>query len=292
MTVLYAYNQTDLLSYNLNFWYANLVFDEFNNDANENGYEDNYHLYTDTSDALSLYGSGFDYSEEDMFFGSIQALSQWAWVPDDSLVDEGYYRERWHWEGWDDYEMQAFWIVGQTPETDDDLVLIKEVMSGEDTIYLSRYDDQINGFDDRDTIYGKQGNDLLLGGNGHDDLYGGRGNDKLKGLDGNDYLNGSSGADIFRGGRGRDEIFGGGGEDTFRFQTGDEKDVIVDFDATGVNHDVVDLSGLASITGWNDLKNNHMTGDHMGVLIDGGNGDVIRLRDVDLADLDSGDFVF
>ncbi|HCQ66028.1 MAG TPA: hypothetical protein DIU07_13150, partial [Rhodobacteraceae bacterium] len=261
-------------SFNLNFWYANLVFDEFNNDANENGYEDNYHLYTDTSDALSLYGSGFDYSEEDMFFGSIQALSQWAWVPDDSLVDEGYYRERWHWEGWDDYEMQAFWIVGQTPETDDDLVLIKEVMSGEDTIYLSRYDDQINGFDDRDTIYGKQGNDLLLGGNGHDDLYGGRGNDKLKGLDGNDYLNGSSGADIFRGGRGRDEIFGGGGEDTFRFQTGDEKDVIVDFDATGVNHDVVDLSGLASITGWNDLKNNHMTGDHMGVLIDGGNGDV------------------
>ena len=51
MTVLYASYQTNLDSYNLNYWYANPDFDEFRDDTNENGFEDSYFLY-EGSDAL------------------------------------------------------------------------------------------------------------------------------------------------------------------------------------------------------------------------------------------------
>ncbi len=53
MTTLYATYQTNLESYNLNYWYDNLEFDEFRDNTNENGFEDSYFLYVG-GDALAL----------------------------------------------------------------------------------------------------------------------------------------------------------------------------------------------------------------------------------------------
>lgn len=301
MTVLYAYDQTDLTSFNLNFWYANMVQEEFNDNANEGGFEDNYHLYTNTNDSLSFYGRDFAYDlGGDMTGGQIEALSQWAWVPDASLVDGGYWSERWHWADMD-YSMMDFWTAGDTTSLNDDYMVIRSILSGADTFFLSRESDSIRGFQGDDTMYGKAGHDVLNGnkgddhlngGRGFDELNGGLGDDTLLGLRGRDTLDGDRGNDTLRGGAMRDEITGGKGQDTFVFKTGDDKDVIMDFDAKGLAHDVIDLHDLASITSWNDLSNNHMSEVSGGVRIDGGGGDVIKLIGVDIDDLDSGDFIF
>jgi len=306
MTTLYSYDQTDLLSLNLNFWYSNLVFDEFNGDANENGFEDNYHIYTNTNDSLSLYGSGFARDGDgDMYFGTIEALSQWAWSPNPDLPDGGEWVERWHWNGWNQ-DMPAFWNIGDTPGTADDLAMLKQVMSGADTLYLSDFADEMHGFQGGDDIHGyagddilngnhgadslrgNTGNDELDGGVGNDILYGGRGKDTLKGGDGKDSLSGNLGDDTLRGGAGRDMVDGGAGSDRFVFKTGDERDVILDFEK---GTDVVDLRGLDSVTSWNDLLNNHMDQDGSSVVIDGLNGDDVVLRDTNLNDLDQDDFL-
>lgn len=301
MTVLYAYDQTDLTSYNLNFWYANIDREEFNDDANTGGWEDNYHIYTTTNDILSFYGSGF--AREiggNMTGGQIDALSQWAWVVDAGAPLGGYYTERWHWAGID-VSMMDFWAAGDTPSLADDRMLIRSILSGDDTFHLSDESDTIRGFQGNDIIHGRAGSDVLdgnlgddhlFGGRGFDHLSGGRGNDTLLGRNGHDTLNGNEGDDTLRGGAMRDTITGGKGQDTFVFKTGDDKDIILDFDWKGQAHDVIDLRGLDSITGWNDLENNHMSQVGSGVRIDGGGGDVIRLAGVHMSDLDSSDFIF
>jgi|GEM_PF-3874548 len=153
-------------------------------------------------------------------------------------------------------------------------VSFSNMYSGNDTFIGNRYADYIEA--------GK-GNDLVKG-------YGGR--DVLKGQAGKDILKGGNGDDVIRGGKGRDKEFGGKGEDTFKFNTGDDVSIIKDFDARGTSHDVIDLSGLKSVKGWSDLKNNHMERDGADVVIDGGNGDVIVINDVTLNSLDKGDFLF
>ncbi len=296
MTILYAYDQTNLATVNLDFWYGpNFAFDEFNSGAGTFGYADNYHLYTDTSDVLSLYGYGFDRgSEPFVSVGTLQDLSQWAWDGVSEWV------ERWHWSGWD-ADMSEFYAAGLTSSVADDLALISRVMSGTDLLYLSNYDDIMRGFGGNDEIYGRDGNDILQGnagndrlaGNlGEDALYGGTGWDNLNGGPNADFLRGGWGNDVLRGGEGRDELHGGLGVDTFTFKTGDDKDFILDFDAKGAVHDVLDLSDLASVRGWYDLKNHHMTQLGNDVRIDALNGDLIVLLNVDIRDLDKGDFIF
>ena len=56
------------------------------------------------------------------------------------------------------------------------------------------------------------------------------------------------------------------------FGTGSGKDKIMDFDA-GSGAEDVDLSGMASITGFSDLMNNHMTQVGTDVVINGGGDD-------------------
>ena len=134
-----------------------------------------------------------------------------------------------------------------------------------------------------DELFGNGGNDVLRGGNGNDSLNGGFGEDVLRGGAGDDWLHG---------GRGNDILVGEGGADTFVFESGGDFDRIQGFVATGPGQDVLDLSGLNSVTSWNDLSNNHMAAVGNNVRIDGLNGDVILLVNVSILDLDAGDFVF
>lgn len=114
-------------------------------------------------------------------------------------------------------------------------------------------------------------------------LHGNAGANTIDGKAGNDTIWGHGGADI---------LTGGTGSDQFVFATKDGKDAITDFAATGSSHDILDLTGLASISDYKDLAQNHMTQVGSDVLIDGLNGDSILLKNVKLAALDAGDFLF
>ncbi|MCB1327946.1 MAG: hypothetical protein KDK28_00070 [Maritimibacter sp.] len=182
--------------------------------------------------------------------------------------------------------------------------------AGEDTIFGGTGNDKLFGQGDDDVLkggggedllkgawgadmlYGESGNDTLKGGTGNDKLVGGTGNDVLYGEAGNDTLRGGSGEDRLVGGTGDDVLIGGRHADLFVFKTGWGVDTITDFDAKGGVHDTLNLRGLVSVRNWNDLKNNHLEVDGDDVVINGRNGDVVVLQNVDLADLDKGDFIF
>ncbi len=156
----------------------------------------------------------------------------------------------------------------------DDRSLFRQMMSGNDTITLSRFDDWFEGWDghDRmsggrgnDTLYGDSGNDTLLGGTGNDRLYGGSGNDRLwgdsgndllKGLTGNDYLQGGSGRDTIEGGAGRDTLNGGTGNDILRGGSG--ADIFVFYDRSGVDR-IVDFTRQDQIYLDSDLWTGRLT---------------------------------
>jgi Ca2+-binding RTX toxin-like protein len=191
--------------------------------------------------------------------------------------------------------LAAAWDSGSTTK------FLDVLLAGSDTITGTNYTDKFWGGNGNDTLNGLSGNDVLSGNAGNDKLYGGAGNDVLSGNEGNDSLNGESGNDKLSGGDGADKLTGGagtdilsgqGGIDTFVFKTKDAIDTIRDFDAVGSDHDFIDLSGPASITGFADLKAHHMTTVGTSVVIDGGNGDKLILENVKLANLDAGDFLF
>ena len=69
-------------------------------------------------------------------------------------------------------------------------------------------------------------------------------------------------------------------------------DTITDFAATGKYHDIVDLSKVSSIADYTDLKATHMSQHGHNVWIDGGQGDVLVLKGVDLHYLGKSDFLF
>ncbi|MFB2550853.1 hypothetical protein [Ensifer soli] len=123
----------------------------------------------------------------------------------------------------------------------------------------------------------------------------GTGNASANRIEGNNAANrldGGAGNDVLVGHRGNDTLTGGKGVDTFVFATGHGRDTITDFRAKGALHDVLDLTGLASITDFNDLKADHLTVKGADILINGLNGDSILLQNVALKDLDAGDFWF
>ena len=115
-----------------------------------------------------------------------------------------------------------------------------------------------------------------------DRFNGNRRNNRLTGTDGDDILNGKAG---------NDKLTGGLGADTFVFRRGHDRDLIRDFDATDADHDTLNLSGVNTIKSFEDLMANHVTETATGVVINGLHGDRIVLRNVDLADLDAGDFI-
>jgi Ca2+-binding RTX toxin-like protein len=114
----------------------------------------------------------------------------------------------------------------------------------------------------------------------------------IKGTAKANNLTGGVGADEIIGLAGNDKLTGGKGDDVFVFATGFDKDTVMDFDAKNAGHDRIDLSDLKSIKNFNDLTHSHMSEKGHDVVIDGGAGDVLTLKNVDIDDLAKGDFLF
>ena len=101
---------------------------------------------------------------------------------------------------------------------------------GDDLIYAGGGNNRIVGGHGNNTIHGGEGNDTIFGDSGADLLIGGSGNNFLDGGRGNDTIIGGSGNDTIIAGPGRDELWGGGGANTFIFRSGDNNNLIMDFD--------------------------------------------------------------
>ncbi|WP_424984582.1 calcium-binding protein [Microbulbifer sp. S227A] len=149
--------------------------------------------------------------------------------------------------------------------------------SGDDTLRGGKGNDSILGGGDDDRIFGDAGKDIIRGEGGHDRLLGGTGNDRMWGDGGNDTLDGGAGNDI---------MYGGFGSDTFVFSSGDDR--IRDFQSK----DRIDLSDVASITGFNDLRNNHAEDVGGNLVIDDGAGNTLTLVGFSEAELRANDFIF
>ncbi|WP_282078315.1 calcium-binding protein [Epibacterium ulvae] len=152
-------------------------------------------------------------------------------------------------------------------------------------------DDVLFGGLGRDRLVGNTGRDELNGGAGRDRLLGGGGNDTLAGGNGNDAVIGGAGRDVLNGGAGNDLLVGGRGLDTFVFRGRFGSDVVRDFNANQDGEDI-DLSAVGTIRNFNDLSRNHIEQVGNEVVIDALNGNTITLRNVQLDDLDAGDFIF
>ncbi len=109
---------------------------------------------------------------------------------------------------------------------EDSFDLAQTMFKGADSIFGTRFGEDLFGFNGRDRINAGGGADFVSGGNGNDRLYGGAGRDSL---------NGDGGDNLLSGGAGKDQLIGNdGGEDRFVFNTGlraGTADVIVDFNA-------------------------------------------------------------
>jgi len=136
-----------------------------------------------------------------------------------------------------------------------------------------------------DVFDGRGGKDEISGGDGNDQLSGGGGRDQLSGDAGRDTLRGDGGKDVLDGGAGKDKLWGGAKADRFVFEAGDGKDKVMDFRGK----DVVDLSGHDEVGGWKSFKKG-FDDVKAGAKIEAGD-DVIVLVDVEVADLDRGDFL-
>lgn len=134
--------------------------------------------------------------------------------------------------------------------------------------------------------------EIIHGTHKNDVIHGGGANNTLHGNGGNDRLVGGRGGDVLDGGKGNDKLTGGADADIFVFSTGDGRDKITDFDTSGWDADRIDLSGVRSITGFRDLVHNHMWQRGSNVVIDGGDGERIVLKGVDIDDLEASHFIF
>ncbi|AUQ68773.1 M10 family metallopeptidase C-terminal domain-containing protein [Phaeobacter inhibens] len=137
--------------------------------------------------------------------------------------------------------------------------------------------DTLRGVGRSDTIFGGHGSDILLGGYGRDVLYGGNGRDTLKG---------SVGRDTLDGGNGNDRLSGGKGADVFVFSAGDDR--LIGFRGK----DRIDLSAAEGISGFDDLRDNHIDETARGARItdDAGHSLLLVNRTFDMFDAD--DFLF
>ncbi len=107
--------------------------------------------------------------------------------------------------------------VALTTDRSDDVALVKAIMSGNDSVYGSRYADVLLGYNGDDVLSGRSGKDKLYGGNGNDLLYGGAGHD---------YLTGESGSDTFAFRSISDSTYSSAGRDTiYDFSSQDKIDL-------------------------------------------------------------------
>ena len=159
---------------------------------------------------------------------------------------------------------------------------------GQDRIFGGEGDDRIDGGSSADTLYGEEGDDILEGGYGPDRLFGGEGDDRLTAGSFADGFVDNAYSDLLVGGEGNDQLTGGAGADTFVFGLNHGSDWITDF---GNGADVIDLSGLEGVSGFDDL---HVwsLGTAAVVDLESQGGGRIWLQDTAVSDLDAADFVF
>ena len=162
--------------------------------------------------------------------------------------------------------------------------------AGSDTIYGGRGNDMLRGDSSSDLLNGRVGRDELEGGDGSDLLFGGRGRDLIDGGEMHDTLKGGRGADTLTGGTGDDLLKGGKYFDTFVFADSHGHDTIVDFDAISID-EKIDFTNFSAFTSIDDVLLNTTQRDD-GVMIQTGADSSILLRNVELNDLDNGDFLF
>ncbi|NEQ95815.1 MAG: DUF4347 domain-containing protein [Cyanothece sp. SIO2G6] len=170
--------------------------------------------------------------------------------------------------------------------------------TNEDRIVGNDGRDFLNGGGGNDRMFGNNGNDVMNGGTGNDRIRGGNGRDRIDGGDGNDKIFGQRGRDTIAGGKGndlivgglgRDILTGGGGRDTFRYTSVREfGDRIIDFE---IITDVIDLRPINGISSMDDL-NLIQRGDNalIRVQVDNRFRTVANLNDIDVNDLDQGNF--
>ena len=162
--------------------------------------------------------------------------------------------------------------------------------TGHDLIFGGAGDDSLWGNDDNDLIKGEGGNDLISGDAGRDKVFGGGGNDIVLGGSGNDTVRGGSGSDELEGGAGKDILKGGTGSDIFIFADGHGNDIVNDFNALS-SAEKLDLRGVSGITDFSDVAAAAtQTGGDVRIVTSADSS--ILLRNVDLAQLDAGDFLF
>jgi serralysin len=155
--------------------------------------------------------------------------------------------------------------------------------SGSDTLKGGSSSDKLYGNGGNDILRGGSGSDTLKGGSSSDKLYGNGGNDILRGGSGNDTLKGGFGSDTLYGGNGNDDLYGGGGNDNFIFSKGNGSDTIYNFN---VNDDVITIQNGAN--DFSDLSISQ-TGNDVEITFSNVS---ITLDDFDIADVDSGLFLF
>ncbi|HMQ57343.1 MAG TPA: calcium-binding protein, partial [Rhizobiaceae bacterium] len=130
-----------------------------------------------------------------------------------------------------------------------------------------------------DVLSGEAGNDALHGGDDTDYLFGGEGDDLLFGDGGDDVMTGGSGNDFFVLGEGDDAIFTGAGADVIRFDYGNGRDTVFDFE---IGVDRIDFThtdmrpDVVAANAW-DVPD--------GVFLSLGSGSIL-LSGVTLADID------
>ena len=168
--------------------------------------------------------------------------------------------------------------------------------AGRDELYGGTGDDRLWGGGGDDILDGGEGNDLLVSHAGDDELHGGAGNDTLAGQDDddalyggadNDRLFGGAGNDTLDGGEGNDFLVGGGGADAFVFSGASGIDTLYGFTD---GEDLIDLSAYA-LSDFGAV-NATQVGDDVRIDLSAHDGGTIMVRNVDLADLDGGDFLF
>lgn len=147
--------------------------------------------------------------------------------------------------------------------------------------------DTLNGTAGDEVLDGLAGNDVLTGAGGADTLKGGAGNDSLNGGAGIDSLNGADGNDTIVGGAGNDILAAGRGADVFVFNAGFGKDTLIDFKP---GEDDIRLVGA----GFNNFAEVVANAVQVGanILITNAAGDSLQLNNLQLASLQSGDFLF
>lgn len=174
---------------------------------------------------------------------------------------------------------------------DSDDLADKNTVLPRGTILNLTEDDIFRGGGGNDNLFTGDGDDMLYGDEGNDRLDAGKGNDMIFGGDGNDTIFGRNGKDVIDVGRGNDKVFGGNGNDVFVFGDNYGRTKLNDFDENRRKEDI-DLSSVTEITGFKDLKNNHMEQVRKKVIIDDGAGTVIVLNATEIDDMNKGDFLF